>query len=268
MPKPQYRFRGAIQPSASVKTPVRAELLGETDQGSGAKLYLHDVIDSWGGEWGVSAKEFTVALAQLGDVSDIHLHINSPGGEVYEGIAILNALRTHPATVHPVVDGLAASAASFIAVGLAAEPGASLTMGRNTELMIHDAWGIALGPESDMRAAADRLGAISNNIAGIYAAKAGSDPETWRAAMLAETWYSADEAVAAGLADQIEGAPADQAGVENAFDLSVFRNAGRSNAPAPTLEREADVPTLNEDAEREARIRRNQNRQRQLARVR
>lgn len=259
-----YRFRGAIQPSASVKTPVRAELIGETDTGSGAKLYLHDVIDSWGGDWGVSAKEFTVALAQLGDVSEITLHINSPGGEVYEGIAILNALRTHPATVNPHVDGLAASAASFIAVGLAAEPGAKLTMGRNTELMIHDAWGIALGPAADMHAAGDRLDAISDNIAGIYASKAGGDASTWRTAMLAESWYSDAESVAAGLADEIEGATVSTEDVENAFDLSVFRNAGRSNAPAPTLDPgepdlDIELPSTAK-AERDARVRRNLNR--------
>lgn len=232
MPKHPYRFRGAIQPSASVKRPVRAELTGETN-GATAKLYLYDVIDSWGGDWGISAKEFTGALAELGDVSQINLHVNSPGGECYEGIAILNALRRHPANVTAVVDGIAASAASFITCGVD-----EVVMARNSEMMIHDAWGIALGPAADMRAMAEQLDKISNNIASVYAAKSGATVEACREFMLAETWYSDTEAVAAGLADRIEGAEdeaLDPAKIEDAFDLSIFKNAGRTAAPAPTL---------------------------------
>ena len=224
----KYRFRGSIEPSAEIKRPVRAEVTGESD-GATAKLFLYDVIDSWGGSWGVSAKEFNAALTEVGNVSQINLHINSPGGECYEGIAILNALRRHPANVTAVVDGIAASAASFIAAGAD-----EVVMARNSELMIHDAWGIALGPAADMYAAADRLNKISNNIASVYTGKAGGTDETWRQAMLAETWYSAAEAVSAGLADRIEGADDDadpDAIVENAFDLSMFKNSGREKAP-------------------------------------
>ncbi|MDR7278928.1 head maturation protease, ClpP-related [Catenuloplanes atrovinosus] len=227
MPK-QYRFRGSIEPTAAVKRPVRAEVVTSTE-GAVGKMHLDDVIDSWGGFWGVSAKEVNAALAELGDVDEIHLHINSPGGEVYEGVAILNALRRHPATVTAIVDGLAASAASFIAVG------ADRTiMGRNTELMIHDAWGIEIGPAADMHAMGDRLDKLSDNIASMYAEKAGGDLAAWRALMLAETWYSAEEAVAAGLADEIEGTDtADNEIVAAAFDLSVFKRTGRAAAPAP-----------------------------------
>jgi ATP-dependent protease ClpP protease subunit len=266
MPKHPYRFRGAVQPSASVKRPVRAELTGETD-GSMAKLYLYDVIDSWGGDWGISAKEFTSALAELGDVSQINLHVNSPGGECYEGIAILNALRRHPANVTAVVDGIAASAASFIACGVD-----EVVMGRNAEMMIHDAWGIALGPAADMRSMADQLDKISNNIASVYAAKSGGSVDTWREFMLAETWYSDAEAVAAGLADRIEGdedETLDPAKIEDAFDLSIFKNAGRTNAPAPVLDIEHEQPEgeVHDLAEQRARRQRqNRNRQSFLAR--
>jgi ATP-dependent protease ClpP protease subunit len=267
MPKHPYRFRGAIQPSASVKRPVRAELTGETD-GTTAKLYLYDVIDSWGGDWGISAKEFNTALNELGDVSQINLHVNSPGGECYEGIAILNALRRHPANVTAVVDGIAASAASFIACGAD-----EVVMARNSEMMIHDAWGIALGPAADMRSMADQLDKISNNIASVYAAKSAGSVETWREFMLAETWYSDAEAVAAGLADRIEGAEddaLDPGEIENAFDLTVFKNAGRTAAPAPKLdvgpaeEPEGEVHDL--AAERARRQRQNKNRVSLLAR--
>lgn len=257
MPRHPYRFRGSIQPSADVKRPVRAELTGEVD-GAGAKLYLYDVIDSWGGDWGVSAREFNAALAELSGVSEITLHINSPGGEVYEGVAILNALRRHPASVTAVVDGIAASAASFIAVGAD-----RVVMGRNAEMMIHDAWGIAMGPAADMHHMGDQLDKVSDNIAGIYSGKNGRTVEAMRELMLAETWFSDEEAVALGLADEIEGEPLDPAAIENAFDLSVFKNAGRTHAPAPNLalDDEPTDPDPVDDAEvRERRKRQNRNR--------
>jgi ATP-dependent protease ClpP protease subunit len=245
-----YRFRGSIQPRAELKRPVRAQLTGETD-GTTAKLYLYDVIDSWGGDWGISAREFTQALAEVGNVESIALHINSPGGECYEGIAIMNQLRRHPARVTAVVDGLAASAASFIAA--AAD---DVVMAPNSEMMIHDAWGIALGPASEMHDAGDRLDRISNNIASVYAGRRNSpaDADAWRQLMLAETWFSADEAVTAGLADRVEGADADaEPQAIDAFDLGVFRYQGRAAAPVPQLA-DDDV------AERDRRQRQNRNR--------
>lgn len=230
MPSHMYRFRGSIAPSAEVKRPVRAQVTTTTD-GTAGVMHIDDVIDSWGGWWGISAKEFNAALSELGDVDEITLHINSPGGEVFEGVAILNSLRRHKATVTAVVDGLAASAASFVAVGVD-----RLVMGRNTELMIHDAWGITIGPAADHRAMTERLDKLSDNIASMYADKAGGDLAHWREAMLAETWYTADEAVDAGLADEVEGGPSDEI-VANAFDLSVFKHAGR-NAAGPPRRRE------------------------------
>jgi len=153
----------------------------------------------------MSAKKFISTLDAIPDANEIQLHVNSPGGEIYEAIAILNALRAHPARVVAVVEGIAASAASFIASGAD-----ELQMARNTELMIHDAWGIGYGPAATMRDLADNLDRISNNIASIYAAKAGGTVESWRDAMLAETWYSAEDAVAAGLADSVASPQAPQ----------------------------------------------------------
>lgn len=219
MRETRYRFHGRQNPANKTRTAVlpRAELMGvEGDTAGQVKLYLYDPIDSWGGYWGVSAREFVQALAELPDTTnEIRLHINSPGGEVYEAIAINNALKNHPARVVAVVDGLAASAASFIAAGAD-----ETVMGQNTELMIHDAWGIAIGPAEDMRYMADRLDGLSNNIAGMYQRKAGGTVDDWRATMVAEKWYSADEAVAAGLADRVEGDQADDAAQARArFDL-------------------------------------------------
>lgn len=234
---PQYRFWGRVRPINGTSC-LRAEIPPPSTEDEAtvtATLRLYGPIDSWGGMWGVSALEVLDALDQLSDVSDIRLHINSPGGEVYEGIAILNALRNHPATVTAVVDGIAASAASFIATGADA-----VVMSPNSELMIHDAWGIAIGPAADMHQMGNDLDRISNNIASIYAAKAGGDVQTWRDAMLAETWYGADEAVTAGLADRVLGV--DDGEADNSpearvrFDTqALFKHQGRTTAPPPPL---------------------------------
>lgn len=259
MPAPEkntderYRFRNRLPQPGEGKAP-RAELQGVVE-GEIAKIRLYDVIDSWGGFWGVSASEFTEALDTIGDtVTEIRVHINSPGGEVYEAIAILNALRAHPARVVAIVDGLAASAASFIACGVD-----ETIMGENTELMIHDAHAVAIGPAAFMREAADRLDQVSDNIASIYAKKSGTDLAGWRAAMLAETWYSADEAVDAGLADRAgeledEGDPVeiekDDAEPFDDFNLASFKYQGRDNAPAPAAARVEGTPARDERAKR------------------
>lgn len=265
MPK-SYRFRGSIAPGPDVKRPVRALVVAGRDEQAVGRLYIDDVIDSWGGDWGISAREVTAALAELGDVEQIELHLNSPGGEVYEGIAILNALRRHPAQVTAVVDGIAASAASFIAAG-----SDEVVMGRNTELMIHDAWGIAIGPAADMHAMGDRLDGLSNNIASVYQEKAGGDVAGWRAAMLAETWYSASEAVEAGLADRVEGATAAEDAADDgeivpraAFDLSVFKHPGRQAAPAPAA---AAVMPARDEADADERRRRHAQRRHEMNRA-
>jgi ATP-dependent protease ClpP protease subunit len=230
MPRPDhgpvYRFRGHVRPTEGTRQSVlnQADIVS-ADNGV-ATMRLYDPIDSWGGEWGVSAKEFARALDMLPtDTAEIRLHINSPGGEVYEGLAILNSLRNHPARVVAVIDGLAASAASFIATGAD-----EVVMGRNTQLMIHDAWGLCVGAAIDMRDMADRLDKISDNIASVYAAKTGGTTDEWRGHMLAETWYDPEEAVAAGLADRIEGEADPEA--RNQFDLSIFaRTTGNDDEP-------------------------------------
>lgn len=229
-----YRFRGDIPPTAS----SRASILTPADAGEGvAELYLYDPIDSYGGWWGVSAKEFGEALASLpDDTTEIRLHVNSPGGEVWDAMAIVNQLRRHPARTVAVVDGIAASAASVIAVTCD-----ETVMGVGAQLMIHDAWNIAVGNEADMLAMADRLAKSSNTLAGIYATKAGGDVEDWRELMRAETWYTAAEAVRDGLADRAEGGT-ETDDTKALFDLSLFRYAGRAQAPAPRRPGEALRP--------------------------
>jgi ATP-dependent protease ClpP protease subunit len=192
-----------------------------------ASLHLYGII---GGYWGgIDAADMVPAIRAI-DADTLNVYVNSPGGNVYDGIAIRNALRQHSARVVVNVDGLAASAASFIACA-----GDEVIMGENAELMIHEAWGLSIGNAEDMRTAADDLDRISDNIAAMYAAKAGGEAGDWRALMKAETWYSAAEAVAAGLADRTDSDTADDddAPASNLFDLSMYAHAGRAAASAP-----------------------------------
>lgn len=232
-----YRFQGRTPPAQGQRRSTLNLADAQTD-GQVATIRLYDPIDSWGGDWGVSAKEFAQALDEIKDVGEIRVHINSPGGEVFEGIAIMNALRNHSAKVTTIVDGLAASAASFIAMA-----GDEVVMGQNAELMIHDAWGICIGNAADMSDMQGRLDHLSDNIASVYSGKAGTPVETWREAMRGETWYSAEEAVVAGLADRVEKTSDTP---KNQFDLSVFTYSGRAQAPAPKAATEDSPPSADE----------------------
>jgi ATP-dependent Clp endopeptidase proteolytic subunit ClpP len=201
---------------APARIPVLAAAPVPVGEGS-VQLRLFDPIDSWGGEWGISAKEFVSVLDSLPDTTnEIRLLINSPGGEVYEGLAILNALRAHPAKVVAVVQGIAASAASFIAAGAD-----ELVMMKNSELMIHNALAIVVGDAELMREVAADLDRFDRNLASIYAAKSGKTVDEWLALMRQDKFFSAEDAVTVGLADRIEGV-ADIANATARFDLSVF----------------------------------------------
>lgn len=257
---PRLRFWGDRKPpknrtdmfSVRVATnAVTTAAAGDTSSdvtGSVATLRIYGPIDSWGGWWGISAKEVATALDDLpDDVAEVRVRINSPGGEVWEGMAILNMLRAHKARVVAVVDGLAASAASVIAAGCE-----ETVMSPGTQLMIHDASGFAYGNAATMAKAQRFLDSTSNAIASIYSEAAGGTDAEWRAAMVEETWYTAQEAVDANLADRIAVVPdagetstagdepeptivvVDPDEVEDLFDLSLFNHAGRSHAPAPS----------------------------------
>ncbi|WP_326646066.1 ATP-dependent Clp protease proteolytic subunit [Streptosporangium sp. NBC_01755] len=193
-----------------------------------AEVVIYDEI----GYWGTSAETFLEELRSI-TASEISLRINSPGGEIFDGIAIHNVLRSHTATVTVYVDSLAASIASVIAMA-----GDRIIMQPHSQMMIHDGSGFCYGQAGDMREMADLLDRQSDNIAGVYAERAGGTVAEWRARMQAETWYTADEAVAAGLADEVARPvrqPDQDPAMAASWDLSVFRFAGRSAAPAPAV---------------------------------
>lgn len=190
------------------------------DAGTGpTRIDIYDEIG--GGGWffgGVSAIDFVNELAQIN--GDIEVHINSPGGDVFDGLAIYNSLAQRAGNVTTVVDGLAASAASFIAMA-----GKTRMICPGAMMMIHEASGVCLGNAADMRETADLLDKVSENLAGIYADRSGR-ADGWRDAMRAETWYTADEAVAAGLAHRLAERPEQDALAAVArFDLSLFAHA-------------------------------------------
>lgn len=196
-----------------------------------ADVYVYDAIGGW---FGTTADDF---IREMRDISAprINLRLNSPGGSVFEGIAIANAIRSHPANVTVFVDGLAASIASVIALA-----GDRLVMLPQTQLMIHDASGGAYGNAADMEYMVGLLNKQSDNIADAYADRAGGTAAEWRDLMKAETWYTASEAVAAGLADEVFTPPAKEpkegpsdARMATTWDLSMYRYAGRDKAPDP-----------------------------------
>src|SRR5687767_234426 len=194
-----------------------------------------DIGDSFWAE-SVSAKSFTDELEELGNLSHIDLHLNSPGGDAFDGVTIMNVLREHPAEVTVIVDGLAASAASIIAMA-----GDRVVMGRGSQLMVHDAASYGFGNATELRKAADVLDSISDSMASVYAERAGGTTADWREVMAEETWYGAEEAVEAGLADEVrkmavdedsDGSKAAAAALGTRF-AARFRYHGRAEAPAP-----------------------------------
>lgn len=194
-----------------------------------AQVHIYNEI----GIGGITASQFKADLDNL-TADNIELRLNSIGGDVYDGIAIHNAIRDHPAEVHIIVDGVAASIASVIAMA-----GDKVTMARGSQMMIHDAFTGVVGNAGHLRAQADLLDRYSNTIAEFYAGKAGGSTGHWRERMRAETWYDANEAVKAGLADEVT---APSRTVKAQFNLSVFNYAGRDVAPDPVLEEEPATP--------------------------
>lgn len=158
-----------------------------------ARVYVHGMI----GGWRMNAGAFVQAVHAL-DVPELHVHINSPGGFVWDAVSMYEALIGHRARVVSHIDGVAASAASFLA--LAADRVEIAAAGR---VMVHDVQTVAYGSPDEVRAAADLGDALSDDLAGLYAQRAGGKRAAWRAAMRATTWYSSQQAVDAGLAHQV-----------------------------------------------------------------
>lgn len=230
--------------------PARWRIVNQTGDGP-AELWLYDAIGEDFFGFGVNAEALCRDIADLA-ADEILLRVNSPGGDYFDGIAIYNALVQHPARVTAQVDGLAASAASFII-----QAANKVTMGRGSRVMIHDAIGVCVGNAADMEAMTETLDSISADVADLYHAHAGGGAKAWRERMRAEQWYSADESVAAGLADEVMPAPKKRGQSQDgqaaaavdwqvaaSWDLSsVFRYPDRGTAPAVAAASSEPEPT-------------------------
>jgi ATP-dependent Clp protease protease subunit len=202
-----------------------------------ATIYVYDAIGSY---YGVEAAPFVREIAALQDVSTIHLRINSPGGDVFDARSMKVALEQHPAKVVAHIDGLAASAASFLM--LAAD---EIEIADGAFVMIHEPWSMAMGTSTDMRASADLLDQVGTAIGNDYTAKTGKSADEVQAWMKAETWFSAEEAIANGFADRLaEKKAASNSAAAQIFNLAAYRNAPKAltepAAPPPFAALAAD----------------------------
>lgn len=164
-----------------------------------AEIRIWGTIGGWFGD--VDAKKFAEDLDEI-TANKIVVSINSRGGDVWDGVAIYNALRQHHAHITTRVDSMAASIASVIA-----QAGDERIMVTASQMMIHKAWGLAIGNDDEMRQLADILGLQDDIIANVYASRSDKDKETFLDMMTTETWFDADGAVDAGLADVIHDPP-------------------------------------------------------------
>ena len=190
---------------------------------SEATIYIYDMIDAY---WGVSAKAVIDALAAVADVPTVHLRINSPGGDVFEGRAIVEAIKRFSGKTIAHIDSLAASAATSIAI--AAD---EVEIAQGAFFMIHNASGMVWGDKTDMRETADLLEKVEGTIVHDYNAKTGKDTADIVAWMGAETWFTADEAVAEGFCDRL-AATADKA-TQNTWNLAAYNKAPKAFTAPP-----------------------------------
>jgi ATP-dependent protease ClpP protease subunit len=160
---------------------------------------LEQIGEDWWTGNGLTAKAFIDAVTALGDISEINLHINSPGGDVFDGLTIHNFLRRHQARVTVYIEGIAASIASVIAMA-----GDEIIMPRNTSMFIHNPWSMAAGDSEALRRTADDLDRIKTSLITAYHEKSGLEHDAIAALMDAETYLSAEDALAKGFANRIE----------------------------------------------------------------
>lgn len=163
-----------------------------------AEIYLYGVIGAdWMGD-GITAKQFASDLKAMGPVKNIAVRINSEGGSVFDGKAMYSLLNEHPAKVTVHIDGLAASAASFIAMA-----GDEINVAEGGFVMIHNAYMMAVGDAREMRRSADMLDVVNNTIVDTYVARTKGDRKAIQKMMDDETWLTGAEAVKHGFADKM-----------------------------------------------------------------
>lgn len=206
-----------LAPVATVRRGLHLTNVAE----STTDIYLYDAIGGWDG---VTAKDMVGALNATGG-RRVNLYINSPGGDIFEGHAIHNAIKRYNGVVTGYIDGIAASAASYIAMACD-----DLWAAPNAQIMIHDGQGLCMGPAADMRECADLLDLLSDSIAEMYAERAGGEAGEWRAKMRNTTWFNASQALDAKLIS----------GVHRPGDMNANTNQRVVGEHGPELVTQAD----------------------------
>jgi len=187
-----------------------------------ATLYIYDVISA---EWGVGAVEVISAIAQVGDVKTLNVHISSPGGDVFESRAIMAAIERFPGNTVAHIDGLCASAATSIALSCD-----EVVMSSGAFFMIHNASGMAWGDKTTLRETADLLEKIESVIVTDYTKKTGKPAAEIVAMMEVETWLTSAEALDHGFVDRVTDTKSKPA---NAWNLAAFKNAPTAKSTPP-----------------------------------
>jgi len=207
-------------PRAEGEQSIRVETVDNASH-----VYIYDVID---GFWGASATGLLTAFAAAGK-GDLHLHINSPGGDVFEARAMAAIVVAHPGNVAVHIDGLAASAATYLALS-----GNSVSMTQGGMLMVHESWSLAYGNKRELTKTASLLSQIDDTIIADYVARTGKSADEVRGWIEAETWFQADQALELGFIDAIDtntkrSAASAQASAAR-WNLNAYANAPK---PAP-----------------------------------
>lgn len=200
----RFKNEQANKMAASIKPLFKAEANGESTE---ITIY-GDIGESWWGE-SISAKDIENALKNV-ETDTITIRLNSPGGDAFDGIAIYNQLKNHKAKVTAYVDGLAASAASIIAMSAD-----ELIMNTGSMMMIHEASTFTWGTKADIKKTLNALEGIDESIADIYMTRYTGERETLNDLVESETWFTASAAVEAGLADRVNTDQTDEDEIEN-----------------------------------------------------
>jgi len=209
--------------------PRRYEIVNA--QSDEATIYLYDMIDEW---FGVSPQTFVKDLNAI-KASTIHLRINSPGGDVFGGRAIATAISQHTSKVVAHIDGLAASAASYVALAAS-----EVEIASGAFFMIHNAWTFAYGNKEDLQATVELLQKIDDSLVDDYAKQTGQSAEQIREWMNAESYFTAEESVEYGFADRISPETQDAANACR-WNLSALRK--------PAISAKDDIVTESDDGE-------------------
>lgn len=247
------RLLQLIRDNATARAQGQPAIRLDTSGDGNAKVYVYDVIDQW---WGASAEAFVEAL-QGADGRNVDLHINSPGGDVFEARAMIASMVSYPGEITAYIDGLAASAATPLA--MAAN---QVRMTDGGLFMIHNSWTMSWGDKGELRATADLLEKVDGELANGYARQTGKALDQVKTWMDATTWFTAAEAKDNGFVDEVMPATKREASASaSRWNLSAYANAPKLTAPPPT---EQDPELANRVA---AQLQANRNRLRLLAAI-